>query len=130
MGILSVHRGRSPNCSATGSVVGLALLSVAAAATVVNAFADRFTAWAGSAGDGTPDPDAPGGLRPHVRVEDFGAVLSWHDPPSLLYLDTEGRDAALSLGATVVGGGPTPPGALSAPTEVHLGVSDHCTARC
>ncbi len=65
-----------------------------------------------------------------MREEDFGAVLSWNDPPGLLYVDGEIAAQARAAGAREIGGNPSVPGALSAPTEVHLGVTDHCTAGC
>ena len=130
-----MRRGRSPNCSATGSVVGLALLSLTAAAAVVNAYADRFSRWTrgddgGAGGDGEEPTRRSEEGAPRLRHEDFGAILSWHDPPALLYLDPAGTVEALERGAQVVGMGASVAGGLSAPTEVHVGVTDHCTASC
>lgn len=124
MGILSIRRGRSPNCSATGSVVGLALLSVTAAAVVVNAFADRFAEWS------KRDPAEPEGGEPRIRDEAFGAVVAVNNPPALLYVNERTAIETKASGALVIGGDPAVPGALTAPTEVHLGVNDQCTAGC
>ncbi len=120
--IRSLRRGRSPNCSATGSFVGIALVSAVAGAAVLNAWADRFARWTGG-GDG---PDEP----PLLRDEDDGAALRWPDPPATLFLDEAGRAAASVAGARVIGGGPPVPHALRAPTEVHLAVTDRCPAPC
>jgi radical SAM protein with 4Fe4S-binding SPASM domain len=130
MGLFAVRRGRSPNCSATGSVVGLALLSLTAAAAVVNAFADRFARWADGGDAGADRRGEEEEVTPKLRREDFGAILSWHDPPALLYLDASGTRDAVAAGVEEVGSGASVPGGLSAPTEVHLGVTDHCTAGC
>ena len=104
-------------------MVGLALLSVTAAAVIVNAFADRFARWR--------DPDEPDPQDlPRIRKEDFGAVVAVDEPPALLYVDQETSRQIIEAGARQIGGEPPTPGALSAPTEVHLGVSDTCTASC
>ena len=75
-GVEAIRRGHAPNCSATGSVVGIALVSAAALALVVNSFADRFWSWsddedsmvallAARGAERLPDPpiDLPGGLQ-------------------------------------------------------------------
>ncbi len=131
MKILSVRRGRSPNCSATGSVVGLALLSVAAAAVVVNAFADRFTDSDNDGSEPGSGPDRESDPTDDVlRKEDFGGILAVQDPPAMLYLDDVATAVAEAKGARLVGGAASVKGALSAPTEVHLAVSETCNARC
>lgn len=148
MKLLRVRRGHSPNCSATGSIVGLALASAVGCAAIVNAFADRFHIWTGSSppsdgpdGDPNDDPlnspnlpqseDAP----PRVRLESFGGILAWPNPPALLYLDHQGTKAALKAGATPIGAAPhsrrdIPKGALSAPTEAHVSLTDRCPVKC
>lgn len=110
MRLLSIRRGRAPNCSSAGMLVGAALASAVVGAAVLNAFADRFS----RRGD-------DGGER--VRREDFGAIVAVEDPPALLFVDE------LPAGRTV-GGRPSPQGALSAPTEVHLSVTERCPAAC
>lgn len=130
--IRSVRQGHFANCSATGSVVGLALLSMAAVGAVVSAFADRFAAWTNEApDDGPPDEGPPGGTRgPRLRKEGESAILAWEDPPALLELDPAGADAAIAAGAVEIGGDPAVPGALTAPTEVHVALSARCPAPC
>lgn len=146
MKLLRVRRGHSPNCSATGSVVGLALASAVGCAAIVNAFADRFLAWAGSAPppdgtDGSPpgnadDPSSPEPqAMPRLRMESFGGILAWPSPPALLYLDDQGAREALAAGATPIGDPVTreqapPTGALSAPTEAHISLTDRCPVKC
>lgn len=120
--IRSLQRGHAPNCSSSGSVVGAALLSTAAAAVVVNAWAWRFLRWL----EGGPPP---GGQPPRLRAEEGGALL--HDAEgTIARLDEEGARAAQARGALAVGGRPAPAGALSAPTEVHLALTARCPARC
>lgn len=127
--IRSVRQGHFANCSATGSVVGLALLSVAAVGAVVSAFADRFAAWANE--PPPPDDGPPGSPRgPRLRREGDGAILAWETPPALLDLDRAGAEAAVAAGAVKIGGDPPVPGALSAPTEVHVALSARCPAPC
>ncbi len=61
-GIRAVWRGHAPNCSSSGSVVGMALVSAVATAAIVNAWAARFLRWKkGEApgGDNTPDGGSP-----------------------------------------------------------------------
>lgn len=139
--VLKVRRGRAPNCSATGSVVGLAILSVVAASAVLNAFADRFARWTDTppgpqpGNDPTPGSD-PGPVPPNedvprLRRESFGGLVAWSSPPAVLYVDHAGADAALAAGARLVGGDPVPAeGTLSAPIEVHIAVTDRCPVAC
>lgn len=122
-GVLTVRRGRAPNCSATGAVVGVALLSAVACAAIVNAFADRLAAW-------TKAPPAPGDDPPKVRREDGGALLLWPLPAAILLVDPATADAAIRAGAVEVGGREAPAGALSAPMEVHVAVTGRCPAAC
>jgi radical SAM protein with 4Fe4S-binding SPASM domain len=165
-GILRVRRGRSPNCSAVGSVVGLALVSAVVGAAIVNAFADRLARWgqgsggpaggAGSGGEGGAGggPDAAGGVgsgggpddgagaasgpgtgapgsgdAPRMRREAFGAVVAWNDPPALLHVDSPTADA-LESRTRAWGAGDDVAGALRAPTEVHVSVTDRCPVSC
>lgn len=139
--IRAVRRGRSPNCSATGSIVGTALVTLVAASAVVNAFAWRFGRWlapdddpgpsggepappSGPEGDGPTDPDV------RVRREGDEAIVAWSDPPALLTVDAATGDAAMARGAREVGGHPAPEHALSAPLEVHVAVTDRCPVAC
>ena len=146
---LRVRRGRSPNCSAVGSVVGLALVSAVVGAAIVNAFADRLARWiAGPPGDASPSgggssteggPSSAGGsgpptvedqdAPPRLRREAFGGILAWADPPALLHLDHAGV-AALPASTPWGPGNVDVPGALRAPTEVHVSVTDRCPVAC
>jgi radical SAM protein with 4Fe4S-binding SPASM domain len=137
MSVVRVRRGHSPNCSASGSVVGLALTTLVGAAVVLNAFADRFTAWTRTRRGGpgpapSPEPATAPDPASEVRLRDErdGAILAWPDPPALLWLDAAGAAAARDAGARVVGTGGFPPGGLSAPTEVHVAVTDRCPVAC
>jgi len=120
--IRSLQRGHAPNCSSSGSVVGAALLSTAGAAVIVNAFAWRFLRWLEG---GSP----PGGEPPRLRQEGEEALLSDAEG-SIAVLDAEGAEAARERGVVEVGGGQPVPGALTAPTEVHLAITDRCPVRC
>ncbi|MCK6504307.1 radical SAM protein [Myxococcota bacterium] len=147
-GIRAVHRGHAPNCSSSGSVVGVALVSAVAATAVVNAWALRFLRWA----EGQGPPGAPPRLR---READGSALLALpggtEDPPgeeaaagrvqagAILHLEPWLAAVALAAGAVEVGPGAAEAGALVAapsptalvaPTEVHLAVTDRCPARC
>jgi radical SAM protein with 4Fe4S-binding SPASM domain len=138
----AIHRGHSPNCSAVGSFVGTALFSAVAAAAVWNAFADRFRAFVGGAGGpgagpgpgsdapSRPEPVAAGTEAPRLRDERDGALLAWPEPPALLALDAAGAAAAHRAGARPWGSGELVPGALSAPVELHVAVTERCPARC
>lgn len=120
--ILKLRRGHSPNCSAVGSVVGVALVSAVVAGAVINAWAERFARWAGGAGE-------PG---PRLRREQDGGVLSWPDPPALMVLDAAGAEAALAAGAIEIGSEAprAPGGAQRAPDEVHVAVTGRCPVSC
>lgn len=150
----SVHQGHAPSCSATGSVVGLALLSFAGAAAVLNAFTGHFNAWAEGAPPppGTPDPSAPTppgsppagptnaapvgassaatSQTPRIRMEADGATLAWPSPPAILDLSAADAERALAAGATPIGAASAPEGALTAPNEVHIALSSRCPVRC
>ncbi len=130
----SVQRGHAPNCSSAGSVVGWALTTAVGAAVVLNLFADRFLVWV-HRGDDPPTGDADGSEADppdvRVRLEEDGALVAWPDPPALLHVDRAMGEAALAAGARRVGGdGAAPAGALSAPTEAHLAVTDRCPVAC
>ena len=142
MKLLRIRRGHSPNCSATGSVVGLALASAVGCAAIVNAFADRFTAWVhpprqpedpdpSTNPDGEPEPLSPQDPAPRIRLEAFGGILAWPNPPALLYVDEQATTEALRAGAKEVGQRQAAPnGALSAPTEAHISVTERCPVKC
>ena len=132
-----VRRGRSPNCSAVGSVVGIALVSAVAGAAVVNAFASRFLRWVdGSGGGSEEEPKTggeapePSGGAPRLRYEADGGILAIDAPAARLHLSHRGAAAAEAAGAVVIGGSRDVPGALRAPEEVHLSVTDRCPVRC
>jgi radical SAM protein with 4Fe4S-binding SPASM domain len=120
MQIILLRRGHCPNCSASGAVVGLALLSAAAAAVLVNSFADRFSRWR----EGPPQ----GGAK--VRDEAGAAWLALPGTAALLLVDPAAAAAALDAGATQVGTGEEIPGAWSAPLEAHVALSGRCPVRC
>jgi radical SAM protein with 4Fe4S-binding SPASM domain len=124
--ILSVRRGHCPNCSASGAVVGLALLSAAAAAVLVNSFADRFSRWREG------EPSEPGHDRSKARVRDEAgaAWLALPGTAALLLVDPTAAQAALDAGAVSVGSGEQVPGAWSAPLEAHVALSGRCPVRC
>ncbi len=120
VGVRRVRRGRSPNCSATGAVVGTALLTVAAAGVVVNAFADRLARW----------DERPSGEPPRVRSEGGHALLAWPLPAAILTIDPATAEAAARAGAQVIEARAAPEGAASAPLEVHVAVTGRCPASC
>ena len=62
-----------------------------------------------------------------VRVEDFGAIVAIDDPPALLHVDPT---MARALGAQGEARWASPRGWLSAPTEVHVLVTERCPAGC
>lgn len=150
----SVQRGHAPNCSSAGSAVGWALASAAGAAVVLNAFADRFLHWldahegggppgstqattgeaAVGAGSTPSAQDPPGAAALRVRIEADAALIAWPEPPALLHVDRAMGLRALQAGARRAGPpgghGETPEGALSAPTEAHLAVTDRCPVTC
>lgn len=137
--VLRVRRGRSPNCSSAGSVVGLALASAVAGAAAINAFAGAFLEWREGSprpGPGTGSGKGAAGEGPgapvRIRREGFGGIVAWPSPPALLYVDGEAAAEALGAGAVEVGEAAPArvAGALRAPTEVHLAVTSRCPARC
>ncbi|MED5370958.1 MAG: radical SAM protein [Myxococcota bacterium] len=124
--ILQVRQGPSPNCSSHGSVVGMALLSAAGAAVVLNVWADRFLAWT----QGNPPPGSPPGTPPEdpvYREEEGGQVLLAF-PDGQLLLD--GHHADLARKARRIGLERQVPGALSAPVEAHLALTHRCPVAC
>jgi len=131
--IRAVLRGHAPNCSSAGSVVGMALVSTAATAVIVNAWALRFLRWT----QGQAPPDGPGG-PPRLRVEADGSGLlalpgeAPGEAGGVLHLEPALVATARAAGAREVGlAAPVAvPGALRAPTEVHLAVTDRCPVRC
>jgi radical SAM protein with 4Fe4S-binding SPASM domain len=72
-----------------------------------------------------PDVAPPHGVR--FRYEDFGAILALEDPPALVSIDTV---LAQELGYPAHPRWTEPTGYLSAPTEVHLMVTERCPAGC
>lgn len=119
MQVRAARRGHAPNCSATGLVVGAALLTVAGAGALINAFADRLAAYAER-----PPPGAP----PRLRRDGDGGVLAWALPPALVWLDPAGAERALAAGAALHGPDHAP--AVAAPLEAHLSLGTRCPVRC
>ncbi|MEL6347919.1 MAG: radical SAM protein, partial [Myxococcota bacterium] len=121
--LLKIRRGHAPNCSSGSSVVGVALVSATIAGALINLYADRFQQWIDDNGD---DDDAP----PRLRRETFGAILAWAGVQ--LYLSPRWAMAAVQAGALPVGDiEPIEvPGALQAPTEVHLSLTRKCPVKC
>lgn len=124
-GVRAVWRGHAPNCSSSGSVVGLALLSTVATAAIVNAWAHHFLRWARGGG----------GPPPRLRREADGSGLLALDEggrTALLHVEPPLAERAHALGASPLGRAAPPAiaGALSAPTEVHVAVTDRCPVRC
>jgi radical SAM protein with 4Fe4S-binding SPASM domain len=69
---------------------------------------------------------------PRIRAERFGAIVRTEDPPALVSVD---RELARRLGAEggALWADPSPGlgvDALTAPTEVHLAVTERCPAGC
>ncbi len=134
--VRAVWRGHAPNCSSSGSVVGVALVSAVAAATVVNIWAARFLRWRRGVEEGPSGggPGGPGSAR--LRREADGS--------GLLHLQPEDPDESGGIVVIAPGHlpeGPVPaevgaaasaavPGALRAPTEVHLAVTSACPVAC
>lgn len=144
-----VWRGHAPNCSASGSVVGTALLSAVAVAAVLNAYADRFARWlsrdapppdGGPPTDGGPPGDEASAAPPddhdhdpeavRVRLDGDRARIAWPDPPALLEVDAATAEAALARGATRIGRAPGSQNAPTPPTEVHVALTDRCPVAC
>lgn len=119
MRLLSIRPGHSPNCSATGSVVGLVLVSAGLAQAVLNGWADRV-ARAGDDDEGQPKDDGVA-EPPAVREEHFGAIAAWPDGQVLLDGPVAGRR---------VGTGVPVPGALTAPLEAHISWTERCPVAC
>lgn len=62
-----------------------------------------------------------------LRYEDFGAIVALDDPPALIHVDQE---MVLGLGHDPHPRWAAPQGHLSAPTEVHLMLTNRCPAGC
>lgn len=141
-GLLRIRRGHSPNCSATGSFIGTAIASAAVGAAVINAYADRFRAFL----DRSEPPIDPGSIRPGdgpkspkqrkesdgplFRHESFGGIVHWPMPPAQLHVGHAVVEAVINAGARVLPVRVAPAGALSAPTEMHISLTNRCPVRC
>ncbi|MEC7947942.1 MAG: radical SAM protein [Myxococcota bacterium] len=108
---------------------------------MLNAFADRFLRWLETHEDGDPGPDGsrdggpPGDPVPEpeavrVRMEGERALVAWPEPAALLHVDRSMGVRARRAGARAVGHEVDIEGALSAPTEAHLSVTDRCPVAC
>ena len=102
MGLLAIRRGRAPNCSSGGSVIGLALISAVAASSVLTIWSHRLLSW----------------RKGKARGESFGGILQTENPPGRLFVDSQ---TAEFLG--IDSGASGPENALSAPTEVHVSLT-------
>ena len=122
-GIRRVVQGHAPNCSSAGSVVSMALVTVAASAALLSVWAPWLTRW--RTGRQTTDDGPP----PTVRREPHGGVV--HDPSTgtRLHVAAEVIDD-LAGQSLEVRADPAPSGALSAPTEVHLSLTGRCPVSC
>lgn len=149
--IRAVHAGHAPNCSATGSVVGVALLSAVATAAAANLIAAWLTARAdGTAPPGPPprlrrDPDggvlrvpsdAPGGPA-RVELTHAGVVLAERggvQAPGRPAHDARPDPSAAALAVPPYGPPqpePTKPSERhTAPDEAHLSVTARCPVGC
>jgi len=126
--------------------VGWALASATGAAVLLNAFADRFLRWLDTHGAPPTNRPPPGAGAPgaeamtsepspaadavRVRLEADHALVSWPEPPALLRVDRRMGLHAVAAGARRIGGDDPVAGALSAPTEAHLAVTDRCPVAC
>ncbi len=122
-GVRSVRRGRAPNCSSSGSVVGIALASLAGASVVLSVWADAYLRWKRRPEGEDPDP-------PKLREGDGLLSLEHQGQAALLSLSPEEVLLAKGAGAQVLPAGAAPEGGLSAPTEVHLNLTERCPAAC
>ena len=104
MDILAVRRGRAPNCSSGGSVVGLALISATAASAILSFWAHRLLHW-----------KERGDIK--SREEDFGRIIQSHDPPARIFVNEKGGESSFSS-------------MLRAPTEVHIALTHRCPVAC
>lgn len=124
--LLRLRRGHAPNCSSGSSVVGVALTSATLAAALINAWAHRFLHDLPGPG---PDDDGSPRSGPRLRREAFGAILAWAGVQ--LHISPAWAQQALDAGVPEVGAdAPLVEGALRAPTEVHLALTQRCPARC
>ena len=107
MDILSLRRGRAPNCSSGGSVIGLALLSASAASSVLAFWAQRLMVHRSNSTDSEP---------PNLRPEEFGSIVQLENPPGRVFI---GNSTTFPLTEH-----------LSSPTEVHLNLTKRCPVQC
>jgi radical SAM protein with 4Fe4S-binding SPASM domain len=99
-----------PNCSASGTIVGLALVSAGAAAAVLNAFADKLTGWLQDP-DATPQPNPTG--SPPAGSPPTGSPPT-DSPPT----DSPPTDASSDGTPPARGGAPGGDGPRAAPRAV------------
>lgn len=118
-----MRRGRAPNCSSSGSVVGIALASLAGAGVVLSVWADAYLRWKTRPPGEDPTP-------PKLREDDGLLALEHDGEAALLSLSPEEVAQAKAAGAQVRTTPPAPAGGLGAPTEVHLNLTERCPAAC
>ena len=121
--VRAVRRGRAPNCSSSGSMVGIALASLAGAGVVLSVWADAYLRWKQRPEGEDPNP-------PKLRQGDGLLSLEHQGEAALLSLSPEEAARATKAGALVLPELEAPEGALSAPTEVHLNLTERCPAAC
>ena len=102
MDILALRRGRAPNCSSGGSVIGLALISATAASSILSFWSHRLLHWKSF----------------KDRDEDFGRIIQSEDPPARIFINEQGHHNQ------------APRQALRAPTEVHIALTNRCPVSC
>lgn len=122
-GIRRVVQGHAPNCSSAGSVVSMALVTVAASAAVLSVWAPWLTRW--RTGRQTPADGPP----PTLRREPDGGVVHHKDSGTRLHVTGAVVEDLVQQGISAHSE-PAPEGALSAPTEVHLSLTGRCPVAC
>ncbi len=103
--------------------MGIALASLAGAGVVLSVWADAYLRWKTRPPGEDPDP-------PKLREHDGLLALEHKGEAALLSLSPEEVAQAKEAGAQVLTTQAAPDGALSAPTEVHLNLTERCPAAC
>ncbi len=121
-GIHRVVVGHAPNCSSAGSVVSMALFTLAGASVVMSVWAPWLTRW--RTGRSTPEDGPP----PAVRNDGDGGVVHHHDTGTRIHVTAEAI-ADLAQQGLPVRSPSTEPGPPP-PTEVHLSMTGRCPVAC